>query len=436
MTHISLSQRFVRYVSFNVISMLGLSLYIFADTFFVAGGVGLNALAALNLAIPVFSVLTGLGMLLGMGGATRYSVCRAMGEGDKANRIFTHTLGLGLVVGSLLTALGVPLAGQIAALMGADGVLMPLATPYIRTICAFSLPFVLSNILVCFVRNDQAPSLAMTAMLVGSLSNIVLDYLFIFPLGGGMFGAAFATGLSPIITLGVLSQHFLRGQNGFRPVRCRFRPQILGQVAALGLPSFLGEFSTGFVMTLFNHTILGITGNMGVAAYGVVANISLIVISLFNGVAQGIQPLVSDSYGAGRLDLCRLVLGWALGLSLCVGAVLYGASFLFPDALIGIFNRERDALLQNIARQGVTLSFSAFLLMGANLVTVAYFAASGSPRPAFLLSFLRGMGAVVPFVLVLPRLWGMTGVWLVTPMAEGVTLALAIWLLLRQRRTL
>ena len=228
--------QFARYVSLNVLSMAGLSCYILADTYFISAGVGSNGIAALNLALPAYSLLNGIGLMVGMGGATRYSILRGEGREDEANQVFTHAAGMAALLGILFTAAGLLFSWEIAGALGASGQVQELASIYLRTLLTFSLLFLFNNLLVCFIRNDGQPNLSMAAMLVGCLSNVVLDYVFIFPLGMGMFGAALATCVAPCIGILISSTHFLRRKNSFRPVRCAFSGNRPGESFPWGFP--------------------------------------------------------------------------------------------------------------------------------------------------------------------------------------------------------
>ena len=291
---------FARYASLNVLGMIALSCYILADTFFVSLGMGADGLAALNLAIPVYSFIHGCGLMVGMGGGTRYSIRKNQGDGDSANRAFTGAVYLVIGFAVIFLALGILYPGPLARLLGADGAVFDMTATYLRVILLFSPAFLSNNLLLCFVRNDGAPQLAMAGMITGSLSNVVLDYVFIFPCGMGIFGAALATGFAPLISMAVLSPYLIRGKNRFWPVRCHLRPRRLAAICSAGVPSLVTEVSSGVVMIAFNAILLRLEGNVGVAAYGVIANLSLVVLSIFTGISQGIQPLLSARYGAGK----------------------------------------------------------------------------------------------------------------------------------------
>ncbi len=427
---------FARYVSLNVASMLGLSLYILADTYFIANGVGNEGLTALNLVIPVYNVINGLGLMLGMGAATCYSLLQGRGEGEKGSRVFTQTAIISVGLGLLLVAVGIPFAEPMARLLGGEGIVLNFSIQYLRVILAFSPAYLLNNLFVCFVRNDGEPNLSMAAMLLGSFSNIVLDYILVFPLQLGMLGAALATGLAPVLGIGVCSFHFLRGRSHFQLVRCRFSLKELGRVSSLGLPSFVNELSSGLVILVFNLVILSISGNLGVAAYGIVANLALIAVAIFTGVAQGIQPLISIYHGAGNLGKSRRVLCYGCITAVVIGIILYLIGFLFPDGIIAAFNSEGSSELAAMAREGIKIYFCSFWLAGVNLVFVSFFASVSKPVPSFFLSIGRGFVFVLPFLFILPVWWGLTGVWWCVPLAELVTCVIGAVFLLRYRYNL
>lgn len=261
--------------------MIGLSCYILADTFFVSMGLGTNGLAALNLAIPVYSFIHGSGLMIGMGGGTKYSIRKSQQDHKAANRTFTNAVYLAALFAVLFVLAGLFLPGTIASLFGAEGDVLDMSKTYLQVILLFAPAFLMNNVLLCFVRNDGAPQLSMAAMIGGSLSNIVLDWVFIFPCQMGIFGAAFATGLAPVISMLVLSPHFIQKKNGFRFTKCRVEGKFAAGILSSGVPSLVTEVSSGVVIIVFNAIIMSLEGNVGVAAYGVIANLSLVVIAVY-----------------------------------------------------------------------------------------------------------------------------------------------------------
>ena len=436
MTTQTLRQDFGRYVSLSVLGMIAVSCYILADTFFVAQGLGTTGLAALNLAIPVYNVIHGTGLLLGMGGATKFAILKSQGAHRRADSVFTHTLGMAAAAAAVFALVGALGAPQLAALLGADGETAAMTGTYLRVLLLFAPAFLCNDVLVCFVRNDGAPQLAMAATLSGSLANVVMDWFFIFPCGMGIFGAVLATGFSPVIGVIVQSPHWLGRRRGFHLRQVRPRLRTAGQLLALGVPSLLDQLSGAVVMITFNTLILGLTGNTGVAAYGVVANLSLVVLSVYTGIAQGIQPLVSRAWGQGQRAALQRLLRYALGTALVFSAALYLVFFLGAGPIAGVFNSEQDPAMQAIACQGLRLYFLAAPFAGVNIILAVYFASVEQAVPAQAVSLLRGILVILPMAVALAAAFGMVGVWVAFPVSEALV-ALVAWALLRRcRRTL
>ena len=422
----NLNRTFARYMSLNILGMLGMSGYILADTFFVSSRLGSDGLAALNLAISVFGFINGLGMMLGIGGATRYAICKAREDDREANASFTLSLVAGIGAGVVLVAFGLLFSRPLAGLLGAEDRILPMCAVYLRTAFLFAPFFILNHILVAFVRNDGSPKLAMTAMLVGSLSNIVLDYLFLYPLNMGIFGAALATGTAPIIGIAISSIHIFSGRSRFKAVPTGLSLRKMAAVAGLGIAAFINEFSSGITLVVFNLLVMHAAGTIGVAAYGVVANLALVVLSVFTGIAQGSQPLLSHAYGMQDLSVVRRVYHMALLLASALGLLALGAALLFPAQLVSLFNSEGNAALQAIAEPGLKLYFIGFLFVGFNFVSAALLGATEQAGASFRVSFFRGCLGIVPAACLFAFLFGMTGIWLAFPAVELVTLFLSV----------
>ncbi len=425
-------REFARYASLNALGMLGFSCYILADTFFIAQGLGADGLTALNLAIPIYSLVHGCGLMLGMGGATRYSICRGQRDNDGASAAFVSLVYPAVLLVIIFVSAGLFFPTPLASLLGADAQVLTMTATYLRVILLFSPAFLLNDILVCFVRNDGSPRLSMTAMLAGSFSNIILDYVFIFPCQMGIFGAVLATGLAPCISLVVLSFH--RKHAGFGLRRCPVTPSLIGRMLALGLPSLVTELSSGIVILVFNFIILGLCGNTGVAAYGVVANLSLVVIALLTGIAQGVQPLLSHAYGRNAQSDIRQLMRYLIVTVLTLSVAIY-ALFIFCDTpVVAAFNSAQDAALQSIAEDGLRLYFLAIPFAGCNIALSFFFTSIGRALPAHCISLLRGLVLIVPMAFALSALFALIGVWLTFPATELLVTVCGVVLYWRSMR--
>ena len=411
-------REFLKYSSLNVLGMIALSCYILADTFFVSKALGADGLAALNLAIPVYSFINGSGLMIGMGGGIKYSIAKSQGAAQTAAQTFPNSAGLTAVIAAWFFLTGLLASGSLALLLGADGTVYEMTRTYLQVILLFAPMFMTNNLLLCFIRNDGAPQLSMAAMITGSLSNVVLDYVFMFPFGMGIFGAVLATGMAPVISILVLSPYLFRRKNQFHLRKCRISGKLALGIFSSGLPSLITEVSSGIVMIVFNTIILGIAGNIGVAAYGVIANLSLVVMSIYTGISQGIQPLLSSGYGTGNRKKTQSVLRYALVSAVLISVVVYVCVFFGADPIAAVFNSEQNATLQSIAVTGLKIYFTACVFAGFNIILSVYFTSTENALPAHIISILRGFVVIIPMAFLLSAAAELTGVWAAFPATE------------------
>ena len=410
---------FIKYVTLNVMGMIGFSCYILADTYFISKGMGADGLTSLNLAIPVYTFINGTGLMIGIGGGAKYAVLKAKGNNEEADNMFNYSIKSGILTGVIFFLAGIFLGDGISHMLGTDNVTFNMTSTYLKTIMSFAPLFILNNIFLAFVRNDGDPKLSMGAMVIGSLSNIILDYVFIFLLDLGMFGAAFATGLAPVISMGFLSIHLLRKRNKFHLKKIKIKFEKIRELCGTGASSFITEISSGIVLIIFNMVILELKGNIGVAAYGVVANLALVVIAVFTGVAQGIQPLVSKSYGSKDKEQLYYILKYSLILSVVIAVVIYGVVLSSADTLVSIFNKKENKELALLAINGLHIYFTGSI---------------EHSKTGFLISIVRGFVAIIPSVWILAHIFGMTGVWLSFPTAETFAAILVLYFMFNNRK--
>ncbi|MGO4929277.1 MATE family efflux transporter [Fundicoccus sp. Sow4_D5] len=425
----STRQLFVQYTFLAVLSMLGQSLFIFADTFFIANGVGAHGIAALNIVLPMISLFNGLGWLFGIGGATLFGIALGKKRVVEANQLFNMTLWFTLLASVIFVGVTTIFSNPLLNLLGANPEIYEMSASYYNILMLFAPLFMVNVVLVSFLRNDHNPRLAMIALLAGGLTNIILDYIFIFPLQMGLTGAAIATASSPIVSMLVASLHWRRQDHHlqFRKVSLKF--EQLKAIASLGFSSFFNEFSSAVVMFLFNIMILQVAGTIGVAAYGIIANLNIIVIGLFTGIGQGFQPLISYYFGQRKAKEIKQVLKLALMTAVSLSIVIFLIGTLMPDSLVSIFNSDSNVQLATIASQGIPLYFASFLLTGVNFVVIYFLAAINQARASLRLSALRGIVFIIPVLLVMSLWFELVGIWLTLLVVETMTCVLAVYLL-------
>lgn len=427
----NLTKQFFKYVSQNIFGLLGTSCYILADTYFIAQAAGTDGVTLLNLCLPIYNLIFAFGSMIGLGAATRYAILRAQGDA-RAQRYFSNAIFSVCILAVPFMLVGIFRPDGLLRLMGGDADIVALGMNYARIFLMFTPFFMCNYVVASFVRNDGDPSLAMVATLSGSLFNVVFDYIFIFPMGLGLPGAALATAISPILSIAVCSAHFIKKSNTITFVRKAPSVRLLAQSCQLGISGFVGELSSGVTTTVFNLLLLRLAGNVAVAAYGVVANFALVATAIFNGVAQGAQPLVSQCYGKNEMAGARKLLLLGCGTALGLAALLYGVVFGYTDALTALFNSESSALMAAFAHSGMRIYFVGYFFAGCNIVAAGYLGAVNRPAEASITSLCRGMVAIVVCSLVLSALFGMNGVWAAFPVSEAITLALTVFLLKRK----
>jgi len=439
--HISMDTKmvrkeFFRYIFANIISSIGVSVYILIDTFFISKGMGAEGLAALNLSLPVFSFLNGFGLMLGMGGGSIFSMLYCRTERIETDRVFTNAFYIMLALAAVFKTAGIFFSGQITHLLGADEQVYSLSHDYLKTILLFSPAFLLNNLIVCFLRNDCAPKLAMLGILCGSLSNVILDYVFIFKLDMGMRGAALATCISPFVSLAVMSIHFITGWNAFQLRLLRPSFGIVRNITSLGLHSFFTEVSGGIVILVLNYVVHRLMGNTGIAAYGVIANIAIVFSAVFIGLSSGVQPLMCRYHGRGNTDVIKYLLRLSVITSVIVAVVSYAVLSAQTSQVVSIFNSTGDSKMQSIAENGLRIYFLFMPFMGVNAIMSVYFSSDEKPHSAQLISLLRGIILVIPTVLLAYFLNSISLVWFAVTISEMITaLTAGTIYFIRQRST-
>ena len=414
-------KQFFKYISQSIAGMIGISVYILADTFFISVHSGADGLAVLNLILPVYGLVYAIGAMIGIGSATRYTINKARQE--NTDFYFTQSVFWCLICSIPFILTGVFAPEKFLEILGGDRQLISLGRGYLR-IMLITTPLFMSNYtFTAFARNDHATSRAMAGAIAGSMFNIVFDYIFMFPMGLGLSGAALATAFSPAITMLICTTHYLGSKNhvGFKWKSPSLKHLI--SCCQLGISAFVGELSSAIITIIFNMLLLGIAGNIGVAAYGVIANLSLVAMSIFNGLAQGAQPLISKNYGKGNLKNVKNLLKWSLISCLILEIIIVFISWGFTDNLIGIFNSENNLELLKYAHTGLRIYFLGFLFAGINIMLVAYFSATDNALPAITGSLMRGIFAIVFCAVILSKILGINGVWSSFLGAEVLTFA-------------
>ena len=428
----NINKIYYKYLINSILGVLAISFAIFIDTMFIGRGIGSEGLSALNIAIPIFNLLNGLGLLFGMGGATALSISRGRDNNEEANEIFTQTIIIMLSLGILISIIGVINVEKIAYILGASKNNLDFVTQYLKGVLFVAFSYISVHGLASFVRNDSNPGLVMIATISGGIVNIVLDYLFIFEYKMGMLGASMATSIASLVNLTIISTHFItkkcKLKLRFSNINIKFILRVLGN----GAPSFIIELSSGIVIIVFNIAILNMIGEIGVSAYSIVANVALIVMATYTGIAQAMQPIISVNYGAMQNDRIKSVIKRSIIIAVVIGLSVYTVGVLYPNKIVSIFTTDSGEIV-NITINAIKYYFISFVLMGYNIIMGAYYQAIEKRIVSNLISIGRGILFLMIGIIILPNIFGINGIWLSVLFSELITY---VFILIYKKKTL
>lgn len=415
------------YFSFPAVTgMMVSAFYVIIDGMFIGRGIGSEGLAAINIAYPITNFLVGLSLMFGVGGATMISVARGKNQTQEINRIFTHTLFLTFLVYIIALFTVVLFERKVIFFLGGNDALYNEIRGYLIPSAWFNIFYMLSMGLNAIVRNDNAPKHAMFSMIVGAVINILLDALFIIVFKWGMWGASIATGLAQMGSFAFLCLHFYNGNSDIKfEKKLRFSPMITGKIIINGFPSFIIEFAIAIVTLLFNLVLMKMTGEIGVAAFSIVAYVFYIFRMTFNGLSQGIQPIVSFNYGAGRQDRLRKIFILGHKTAFITAVLIIIVINLQSTNIVKMFTNGDEELIK-MASKGLVCYTSGMIFLAANFINISYLQSMEKALVSNLISFGRSFLFVVLGIMIYPKIFGVTGVWLTPPLADFTIFMLTI----------
>ena len=413
--------------------LLCTSVYSIVDGFFVSNFVGKTPFAALNLVMPVLMGVGTIGFMAGTGGSAVVSM--TLGEGKKklANEYFSLIVYVTLAVSIVVALICFALAPQIALALGANGELEADCVRYSRILFLSTPAFVMQYLFQSFFIAAEKPTLSLKVNVIAGLTNAVLDYVLIvvFPLG--LAGAALATAAGQVV--GVIPIIYFAGKNSslLRLGKTKWHGKVIWQTCMNGSSELVTNLSTSIVGVLYNFQLMEAAGENGVAAYGIIMYVDIIFMTLYLGYSLGSAPIVSFHYGAVNhaelKNLCRKSL---VIISAC-GVILLTASQILAGPLVKIFASYDQELLE-MTTWGFRIYAIAFLVRGMNVWGSSFFTALNNGAVSAAISFLRTFAFQIVIVLILPKLIGITGVWLSIVLAEFLALFVTIGFLIAKRK--
>lgn len=416
----------------TMIMMLFNALYTGVDAIFVSRYVNTDALSAINIVMPVTSILWGLGTMFATGGSA--IIAKKMGEGNEkeARQNFTAMIITGCLLGIILAVVGTIFLDKLIIMLGANDKVLPYGRAYLGILIWFA-PTILIQVLFqnLFVTAGK-PQLGLAVMVGAGVTNLVLDYLFIVVMQMGIVGAAAGTGvgycISTIAGLVLFSQR--KGTLHFTKPSITLRELVL--CCYNGSSEMVTQLATAITMFILNITMMRYAGENGVAAATIIGNTQYLFTTLVLGFSMGVAPIISYQYGAKNNRELRRILKLCLFYVVSISAVLFVICALTASFISGLYTVEGSAAYL-IAMNGFRIFTFSFLFSGISVFTSAVFTALSNGKVSAALSFIRTFALLTVFLLALPRIWGVNGIWLATPLADLLGAVLSVALLIRYR---
>lgn len=424
----NLHRDYWRYIIPSLIAQVVFTLYTMVDALMVARGVSAEALAGVNIASPYVTVLWAMAIMFAVGTST--IVARLMGEGNgqDAGQVLTQTVFALVIFSVIFSTITFITSGWIADLLGATANTREYSIVYIRTIAPFSLVFITSYLFEILLPIDGHPKKASIVVTLGVITNCVLDYVFIFIFHKGVWGAAFATGLSQAIVTFIYVAHFLSEKSNIKFSRFKFKWKLIGQEVWRGLPSGIAEVSPGIAVFIFVRVIGKYIGEEGLIAYSTVSYVAALLVIIAVAVGQGSQPLISYYNGAKRPDVIHRILKLELKTAAISGVGIFVLIFLLAPNIVRIFIGGESAELINYAIHAFRLYITFSLVDVYSIILAQYATALERPITGILVASLRCTVFLLAGIFIMMKIMGAEGIWLGLFASEIMTLIMALLL--------
>ena len=400
------------------IGILVMSLNILIDTIFVGQWIGPNAIAAINVVLPVSFFIAALGMAIGMGGGSIISRALGSAQKSKANKTFGNQLTLTLLFTISFMTLGLVFMESIIPIFGGKGTLYAPAKIY-YTIVLYGVPVLgLAMMGNNIIRSEGKPKYAMYAMMLPSISNLLLDYVFIYLFDWGMVGAAWATTLSYGICMVYIFYFFVSGKSDLflKASDLSLDFSIVKEIGSLGFVTLSREAVVSITVLLVNNILFELSGESTVAVYAIISRMLMFALFPILGITQGFVPIAGFNYGANKRERVLQVIRTALLSSTVLATFVFLIIIFFSKEIAGAFTQDVDIILKT--KEVLMWVFLSTPIIGIQLIGSAYFQAIGKAIPALLLTLTRQGFFFVPLILILPQYFGEFGIWISFPIAE------------------
>lgn len=410
-----------------------------ADGIFVGRGIGSDGLAAINIAAPLFQISTGIALMFGSGVSVVAAIHLSKGNTKAANINVTQAFTVGILLMTLVIIAINTFPRQTASMFGGNEMLFPMVHDYIKGVSPCLLFLVINIVGLFAIRLDGSPNYAMAVNTVAAMLNIFLDWLFVFPLQWGIFGAGVATSIASGVGSVMVVWYFVRRSRQLKLYRPKFTHTAIGLTARncgymlrLGIPTFIAETAISCMMITGNFMFMDYLHEAGVAAFSIACYLFPMIFMFGNAIAQSSLPIVSYNYGLGKSERVRSALHISAGLAVLLGIAMTLIGYFFTPQIVDMF-LDSSALSWSIGVHGIPLFMLTCLPFTLNVVLIGYLQSLERYKPATTFMMLRGFIVIIPCFILLPSAIGTDGLWLAEPLSETITLASLLTFIMMKR---
>ncbi len=431
--HFSYS-KLIKFTLPTIAMMIFTSIYGVVDGVFVSNCVGSDAFAAVNLIMPIIMILGSVGFMIGTGGSAIVSKTLGEGKKEKANEYFSMLVYLCVVSGVILSVIGIIFTGPIAVLLGAKGSIAKDCVTYGRTVFFMLTGLFLQNAFQSFLVVAEKPKLGLFVTVLAGFTNMFLDFLFVYVLRFGVFGAALATGISQFVGSVIPIIYFASGKNNvLKLTKCRFNKDIIIKTCINGSSEMVTNMSMSLVNILYNMQLMKYIGTNGVVAYGIIMYVGFIFVGTYMGYAVGSAPVISYHYGADNKDELKNLFKRSLTIIIVSSVVMTLIAEIIAGYLAGIFVSYDNNLLE-LTTEAIRIYAVSYLISGVNIFASSFFTALNNGVVSAVISFMRMFVFQIVMILLLPVVLGISGIWTAVIAAEVLSVVISVMFLVKNRK--
>ncbi|GAA0121047.1 MAG: MATE family efflux transporter [Clostridium argentinense] len=417
-----------------IIGMIVNAFYNIVDRIFIGQGVGEIALSGVTITFPISTITMAFGMLIGIGAAALISIRLGQQRKNEAEKIMGNAFSLIVIIMSIFTVVSLIFLEPMLKVFGASDITLPYAKEYIYIVL---LGAMLQNIgfgLNGIIRSEGNPKVAMLTMLIGAITNMILDPVFIFVFGLGVKGAAIATVIGQALSAIWVLYYFTKGKSvlKLKTNYMKLEMRIIREIFSIGMAPFFMQLAASLVTVISNNALVTHGGDIAVGAMGVITSVAMVILMPIFGINQGAQPIIGYNYGAKNYNRVKKALKYAIAAATTITTIGFLSIQLFAPQIIRLFNKNTE--LVSIGTKGIKIYMFMLPIIGFQIVSTNYFQAIGKAKISMFLSLSRQVITLIPLLLIIPPIFGLNGVWYCGPTADLIASIITAIFLIRESK--